>query len=126
MKAEGGIGLLEPMVPWSRGAYCQPRPNRNMNNVALGRVILSRVAEYYGQEVGVILSRCRTDDVAWARALAIELCMLAGLGFEAIGRVANRDRTVVGHNRLKVWNYIEQYPDLAEDRERLAKEFVAL
>ena len=115
---------LPPMINPTGRSQTKPRPNRNLNNAALGRKIIDRVCEYYQLTPEKLLSTKRTDSITWVRAMAMDICSMAGLTHETTGKLIKRDKSTICFARSKVEDYCQQYPDLAEDRLKIAGEFI--
>jgi chromosomal replication initiation ATPase DnaA len=117
---------LPPMIYPTGRAQTKPRPNRNLNNVELGRTIIDRVCGYYNFTPEQVKGTNRNDSISWVRAVAMDVCCMAGLSHETTGKLVCRDHSTVCSARSKVEDYCQQFPDLAEDRLKLAGEFIEL
>ena len=104
----------------------QLRPNRNNNNIELGERIGQRVAEIYGSTFDQLKSTKRTELLSWQRAVAMDICQVAGLTQETTGKVFNRKHSTVSYARRRVNSYCKTHKDLAEDRAKVLAEFVDL
>ena len=112
------------MIAPTGRAHTKPRPNRNLNNAALGRKIIDRVCEYYQLTPEKLLTNTRTDSITWVRAMAMDICSMAGLSHKTTGKLLSRKHSTVCFARSKVEDYCQQHPDLAEDRLKIAGEFI--
>jgi len=62
------------------------------------RLIIQSVASQFGFPVESLINRCRTDDLAWARHVAMYFIFkLTDLSMHAIGRAFHRDHGTVIH-----------------------------
>jgi chromosomal replication initiation ATPase DnaA len=105
-------------------AQTKPRPNRNLHNLDLGKKIIKRVCDYYNLPLAELFADKRTDSIAWVRALSMDVCSMAGLTQETTGKLLRRKHSTVCFARQKVQDLCEQHPDLAEDRLKIAGEFI--
>lgn len=56
----------------------------------------------------------------------MDIMSMAGLSTTTIAKLLGRERTLVTFARKKVDDYCDAYKDLAEDRKKIASEFVTL
>ena len=117
---------LPPMHPLDGETFHNTRPNRNNNNVELGERIGQRVAEIYGSTLEQLKSTKRTELLSWQRAVAMDICQIAGLTQETTGKVFNRKHSTVSYARRRVNNFCDVHKDLAEDRAKVIAEFIDL
>jgi chromosomal replication initiation ATPase DnaA len=117
---------LPPMRPLDGETFHNTRPNRNNNNIELGERIGHRVAEIYGTTFDDLKSIKRTELLSWQRAVAMDICQIAGLTQETTGKVFNRKHSTVSYARRRVNTFCNAYKDLAEDRAKVIAEFVDL
>ena len=120
------MSKLPPMICLTGRAQAKPRPNRNYHNVELGKKIIKRVCDYYKLPPAELFTDNRTDSVAWIRALSMDVCSMAGLTQETTGKLLRRNHSTVCFSRQKVQDLCEQHSDLAEDRLKIAGEFIEL
>ena len=117
---------LPPMISPTGRSQTKPRPNRNLNNAALGKKIIKRVCDYYKLPLAELFTDNRNDSLSWIRAMSMDVCCMAGLSQETTGKLLRRNHSTVCFARQKVEDYCQQFPDLAEDRLKIAGEFIEL
>lgn len=118
--------FVKMTAPETHRSHRQARPSRNLFNTKLGRKIIKRVCEYYQLDVDVLLSNQRINQTTWVRHLCMDIMSMAGLSTTTIAKLLGRERTLVTFARKKVDDYCDAYKDLAEDRKKIASEFVTL
>ena len=118
---------LPPMTPrMGRRTQFAPRPSRNLYNKELGRRIIDRICEYYQIKVEDLMTQSRSDQIPWVRHLAMDVMAMAGLSTQTIGTLLARERSTVSYARDKVEDSCKLFPDLSDDRKKIAGEFIDL
>lgn len=72
------------------------------------------------------MTQSRSDQIPWVRHLAMDVMAMAGLSTQTIGTLLARERSTVSYARDKVEDSCKLFPDLSDDRKKIAGEFIDL
>ncbi len=121
-------GTLAPPRPFRKAGLPAPRPGSAAceNDRAAILVLQRAVAEVFGLRRDDLLARCRTQDVAFPRQVAMYLAReLTGASLPQIGRAFHRDHATVLHACRRVKDVLLRDATLADALTRLAERFRA-
>ena len=72
------------------------------------------------------MTQRRSNDIPWVRHMAMDVMAMAGLSSQTIGTLMGRERSAVSYARDKVEDFCGLFPDLSDDRKKIAGEFIDL